>query len=142
MKQMKDNRHKAFVDSNVIIYAYSNSEKAKQQVARKIVNENYTVISTQVLQEMTNTLGRKYKLDYFSIKETLQECVYANNEVYINQQQTIFKACDIAERYQFSFYDSLIISAALESNCNILYSEDLQHNQISDGVLTIINPFL
>jgi len=139
---MKDNRHKAFVDSNVIIYAYSNSEKAKQQVARKIVNENYTVISTQVLQEMTNTLGRKYKLDYFSIKETLQECVYANNEVYINQQQTIFKACDIAERYQFSFYDSLIISAALESNCNILYSEDLQHNQISDGVLTIINPFL
>ena len=139
---MQDNRSKVFIDSNVIIYAYSNSEKAKQQVARKIVKENYTVISTQVLQEISNILGRKYKLDYFSIKETLQECIYSNNEVYTNQQQTIFKACDIAERYHLSFYDSLIISAALESNCDILYSEDLQHNQIIEGVLTIINPFI
>jgi len=139
---MQDNRNKVFIDSNVVIYAYSNSEKAKQQIARKIVKENYTIISTQVLQEMGNTLGRKYMLDYSSIEETLQECIYSNNEVYINQQQTIFKACGIAKRYQFSFYDSLIISAALESNCNILYSEDLQHNQIIDGVLTIINPFI
>jgi predicted nucleic acid-binding protein len=139
---MQGNHDKAFIDSNVIIYAYSNSEKAKQQVAREIVKENYTVISTQVLQEMTNTLGRKYKLNYTAIKETLQECIYSNNEVYTNQQQTILRACDIAARYQFSFYDSLIISAALESNCDILYSEDLQHNQLIDGVLTIINPFI
>ena len=139
---MQGNRNKVFIDSNVVIYVYSSSEKSKQQVARKIVKENYTVISTQVLQEMSNTLGRKYKLDYSSIKETLQECIYSNNEVYTNQQQTILKACDVAERYQFSFYDSLIISAALDSNCNILYSEDLQHNQIIDGVLTIINPFI
>ena len=138
---MQDNRSKVFIDSNVIIYAYSNSEKAKQQIARKIVKENYTVLSTQVLQEITNTLGRKYMLDYLSIQEMLQECIYSNNEVYTNQQQTIFKACDIAKRYQFSFYDSLIIAAALESNCSILYSEDLQHNQIIDDVLTIINPF-
>jgi len=138
---MHDNRNKVFIDSNVIIYAYSNSEKAKQQIARKIIKENYTVISTQVLQEMSNTLRRKYMLDYSCIKETLQECIYSNNEVYTNQQQTIFKACDIAMRYQFSFYDSLIVSTALESNCDILYSEDLQHNQIIDDVLTIINPF-
>jgi len=139
---MQDNRNKVFIDSNVVIYAYSNSEEAKQQIARKIVKENYTVISTQVLQEMSNTLWRKYMLDYTSIKETLQECIYSSNEVYTNQQQTIFKACDIAKRYQFSFYDSLIISAALESKCDVLYSEDLQHNQIIDGVLTIINPFI
>jgi len=139
---MQDNRNKVFIDSNVIIYAYSNSEKAKQQIATKIIKENYTVISTQVLQEMSNTLGRKYMLDYSSIKETLQECIYSNNEVYTNQQQSIFKACDIAKRYQFSFYDSLIIAAALESNCDILYSEDLQHNQLIEGVLTIINPFI
>ena len=139
---MPDRQNKVFIDSNVIIYAYSHSEQEKQRVARKIIKKNYTVISTQVLQEVSNTLGRKYKLDYFSIKETLQECIYSNNEVYVNQQQTILKACDIAERYQFSFYDSLIISATLESKCNILYSEDLQHNQIIDGVLTIVNPFI
>jgi len=139
---MQGNRHKVFIDSNVVIYAYSNSEKSKQQVARKIIKENYTVVSTQVLQELSNTLKRKYALDYSSVKETLQECVYSNNEVHTNRQQTIFKACDIAERYHFSFYDSLIISAALESNCNILYSEDLQHNQIIENVLTIKNPFV
>ena len=64
---MLDNRHKVFIDSNVIIYAYSNSEKEKQQTARKTLKENYTVISTQVLQEISNTLGRKkYLLDYLS----------------------------------------------------------------------------
>ena len=132
---MPDNRPKVFIDSNVIIYAYSNSEKEKQQVARKIVEENYTVISTQVLQEISNTLGRKYLLDFLSIKETLQECIHSCDEVHTNQQQTIFKACDIAQRYQFSFYDSLIISAALERNCDLLYSEDLQPNQVINGVL-------
>jgi len=138
---MQDNRNKVFIDSSVIIYAYSNSEEAKQRIARKVVKENYTVISTQVLQEMSNILGRKYMLDYSFIKATLQECIYSSNEIYTNQQQTIFKACDIAKHYKFSFYDSLIISAALESNCNILYSEDLQHNQVIYGILTIINPF-
>ena len=57
---MQDNRNKVFIDSNVLIYAYSNSEQAKQQVARQIVKENYTVISTQVLQEISNTLYRKF----------------------------------------------------------------------------------
>jgi predicted nucleic acid-binding protein len=139
---MQDNRNKVFIDSNVLIYAYSNSEQAKQQVARQIVKENYTVISTQVLQEMSNTLYRKFMVDYPFIKETLQECIYSNNEVYTNQQDTILRACDIAKRYQFSFYDSLIISAALESHCDILYSEDLQHNQTIEGVLVIRNPFI
>jgi len=139
---MQDNRNKVFIDSNVLIYAYSNSEQAKQQVARQIVKENYTVISTQVLQEMSNTLYRKFMVDYSFIKETLEECIYSNNEVYTNQQYTILRACDVAKRYQFSFYDSLIISAALESHCDILYSEDLQHNQVIDGVLTIKNPFV
>ena len=72
----------------------------------------------------------------------MQECIDANNEVFANQQQTIFKACDVAKRYKFSFYDSLIIAAALGSNCDVLYSEDLHHNQKIDGVLTIINPFV
>ena len=54
---MQDNRNNVFIDSNVVIYAYSNSEKLKQQIARKIIKENYTVISTQVLQEMSNTFG-------------------------------------------------------------------------------------
>jgi hypothetical protein len=50
-------------------------------------------------------------------------------------------ACQIAEKYQFSFYDSLIIASALKCDCYTLYSEDLQHGQIIEDKLKIINPF-
>jgi predicted nucleic acid-binding protein len=130
-----------FIDSNIMIYAYSGTEKNKQQISRKLIKENYTVISTQVLQEIANTLSRKFKIDYSSIGQILHECVLDNDILYLNRQDTIFKACTIAGQYQFSFYDSLIIAAALETNCRYLYSEDLQHKQTIDGSLTIINPY-
>jgi len=60
--------------------------------------------------------------------------VFPSEKLYIS-------ALDIREKWKFSFYDSLIIAAAVEANCKILYSEDLQHNQkIYD--LTILNPYL
>jgi predicted nucleic acid-binding protein len=139
---MLDNRPRVFVDSNVVIYAYSSSEKTKREIARAIISENYTVISTQVLQEISHTLGRKYQFDYAAIKKTLHECIVSHNEVYVNRVQTVLNACEVAERYQFSFYDSLIIAAAIESKCNVLYSEDLQHHQIIHDTLTLINPFI
>ena len=54
---------------------------------------------------------------------------------------TLLSALDVGGRYGFSHYDSLIIAAALEAGCATLYSEDLQHGQIIDQSLTIINPF-
>ena len=47
----------------------------------------------------------------------------------------------IASKHKYSFYDSLVIAAALEKKCDILYSEDLQHNQKIEGTLVIVNPF-
>ena len=64
-----------------------------------------------------------------------------NNILYTNSIETIKKAYFIANKYKFSFYDSLIVAAALECNCKILYSEDLQHKQVIEKSLTIINPF-
>jgi predicted nucleic acid-binding protein len=139
MKPMPDNR--IFIDSNIIIYAYSDTEKTKQQISRQLIKENCTVISTQVLQEVANTLSRKFKIDYNAIEQTLQECILDNDILYLNRQDTVFKACNMAGRYQFSFYDSLIIAAALEANCRDLYSEDLQHKQLIENTLTIINPY-
>ena len=124
-----------------MIYAYSGTEKNKQQISRELIQENYTVISTQVLQEIANTLSRKFKIDYSSIEQILYECILDNDILHLNRHDTIFKACNIARQYQFSFYDSLIIAAALETNCRYLYSEDLQHKQVIDGSLTIINPY-
>jgi predicted nucleic acid-binding protein len=133
---------KVFLDTNVELYAWSHSEQDKRQVSRQLVMNNHVVISTQVLQEMSNILKRKFKLPYAAIKKTLKECVDDSDEVYTNEVQTVFMACDIAARYQFSFYDSLIIASALESGCEILYSEDLQHNRQIDDKLTIINPYI
>ncbi len=48
----------------------------------------------------------------------------------------------LLDRYRFSYFDSLILTSALAANCQILYSEDLQHGQVIDGRLTIISPFL
>ena len=136
---MQDSR--IFIDSNIMIYAYSGTEKNKQQISRKLIKENHTVISTQVLQEIANTLSRKFKIAYSSIEQILHECILDNDILHLNRQDTIFKACNIARQYQFSFYDSLIIAAALETDCRYLYSEDLQHKQIIEGSLTIINPY-
>jgi len=135
---MQDNT--IFLDSNIVIYAYFKQEERKQRIAKQLISES-SVISTQVLQEMSNTLRRKMKVDFQTIKLLLEECI-TNSEVFTNTTATVFSACDVAARYGFSFYDSLIIAAAMDSGCTTLYSEDLQHSQTIDGKLIIKNPFI
>ena len=55
---------------------------------------------------------------------------------------TLYKALDVRERYGFSWYDSLIVASALSAGCHRLYSEDMQHGQLIDSQLSVINPFL
>ncbi|MFP5041748.1 PIN domain-containing protein [Parasediminibacterium sp. JCM 36343] len=129
-----------FFDTNVLVYTYSNNELAKQAIARKLVLENNAFISTQVLQELVNTVTRKLKFPYTYAIAAVNECV-TNYKLHINTNNTIANACNIAHQYKTSFYDSLIIAAALESNCTILYSEDMHDRLIIDGTLTIMNPF-
>ena len=138
---MQDNR-KIFLDSNIVIYAYSNNSADKQQKAKELFIKQAVAISTQVLQETANTLYRKFKADFHTIRSLLEECVRNVPTLHVNTRETVLKACDIADRYYYSFYDSLIIASALESGCQILYSEDMQHNQIIEEELKIINPFL
>lgn len=135
-------KSKIFLDSNIVIYAYCNSETGKQQRAKQLFGEKNVVISTQVLQETVNTLYRKFKIKFYTIRLLIEECIRNVNSLHINTQKTVFKACAIAERYQHSFYDSLIIAAALETGCEILFSEDMQHNMTIEGQLTILNPFI
>jgi len=133
---------KIFLDSNIVIYSYRNDEIEKQRIAKELFGKHNVTISTQVLQETANTLYRKFKTDIHIISLLLEECIRNVTSLHINTEKTIIKACNITERYQYSFYDSLIIAAALESGCQILYSEDMQHNMTIEGKLTIINPFI
>lgn len=129
-----------FLDTNILVYAYSDTELQKQTIARKLISENISFISTQVLQELSNTLSRKFKKSWPEITEAVKE-VSLSNLVHANSEATIQHAIKIAEQYKFSFYDSLIIAAALECKCSKLYSEDMSHGQLIEKQITIVNPF-
>ena len=129
-----------FVDTNVLIYCYTVTEPDTHQKARQIVMPKGTTTTTQVLPEMANTLLRKFKTEWPEIKSTLDE-IQSQFTIHQNSPKTIHDAIRIANRYGYSFYDLLIIAAALESRCSVFYSEDMQAGQVIDDVLTIRNPF-
>ncbi|SDG48076.1 Predicted nucleic acid-binding protein, contains PIN domain [Dyadobacter soli] len=132
---------RVFLDSNILIYSYSSTELKKQNAARMLVAENESFISTQVLNELCNILLKKFGYGQLEAKHAVEEnCT--NNSLFTIQRETVLQACEIAARYKFSFYDSLIVSAALQCGCGILFTEDMQDGQVIDDQLLIRNPFL
>lgn len=129
-----------FVDTNVVIYSLSQNE-AKQDKAIAILADK-PVMSVQVLSETANIMRRKLGFDNAAIRAVINRL----NQVCISVQpltlETLHAGLDVANRYGFSHYDSLIIAAALEAGCDTLFSEDLQHGQVIDGRLKTINPFV
>ena len=131
---------KVFLDTNVLIYAYSEDEPNKRQRAIDCVRSAEAWISTQVLNETINVLKRKFSLSYSQIRDAVQE-ISKGFPIVLVSVNTIEMALNLAERYQYSYFDSLILASALEAGCQILYSEDLQDGQRIENQLTIVNPF-
>ena len=131
---------KVFLDTNILIYGYSQDEPDKQQQAIECVQSGDAWINTQVLNETINVLRRKFSLEYSQIRAAVQE-ITEQFEIAIVSVPTVETALNLAERYQYSYFDSLIVASALEVNCKILYSEDLHDGQQIDNQLMIINPF-
>ena len=131
---------KVFFDSNIIIYLYSEDEIEKIKFIKEIILNNTNIISTQVINELCNIFKRKFKIDYEKLLEILNE-IENSFEIYKINLNTIKYGINISKKYDYSYYDSLIIAQALENNCSTLYSEDLQHKQIIEKTLKIINPF-
>ncbi len=129
---------KIFIDSNVILYLFTNVED-KKDIIFELLTET-PLISIQVLNEVSNILIKKYGLSPKEVKQHIEFLLdFAN--LYLISLSTILLALDLKERYKYSYYDSLIIAAALENNCKILYSEDMQHGQVIEDKLKIVNPF-
>lgn len=136
---------KYFLDTNIIVYSFDSNASDKQHVARRHISNALTghgCISYQVVQEFLNVATRK-----FDTPLSWQDCKLYLNDV-LTPLCEIFpsiefysQALQIKEQWQYSLYDSLIVTAALQSNCTILYSEDMQHGQTINQ-LTITNPFL
>lgn len=129
---------KAFFDSNVLLYLLS-ADIGKANQAETLLAGGGT-ISVQVLKEFASVATRKFKMSYPEVREALQ-IVKAVCQIHPLTVDTHEQGLDIAERYGFSLYDSLIVSAALATGCDCLYSEDMQHGQVIDSQLRIVNPF-
>ncbi len=129
-----------FLDTNILVYAYSEDDPQKREVARSLISSGEVMIGTQVLQEFANIAHKKLKVNWEEIQATIEE-LSSKIPLWINSDETIKKACQIAAKYGYSFYDSLIISAALESQSAVLFSEDMHGGQTIENQLEIVNPF-
>lgn len=129
---------RAFLDSNILLYAVSDGPQARaaQNAARAS-----QVISVQVLNEFTNVARRKLGRGIDEIRSTAAGFTAAF-EVRPITLEMYDGALNIAQRYGFGFYDALIVAAALDAQCDVLYTEDLQHEQVIEDRLRIVNPFL
>ena len=142
---------RVFIDTNILLYALTEpKEKDKEkdlpkrakslELLTKLYNEDDIVVSVQVLNELHFNMVRKFKIDDNMSFKTLQENVFAIASVENLTAQTYTKAFQVREKYNISYWDSLVVASALESGCTKLYSEDMQEGLVVDGVLNIINP--
>ena len=127
----------AFLDTNVLVYAQGVGSKSEK--ARQVVLEG-GIVSVQVLNELTNVLKRKFGLDWNEIAEVLEDVKTALDPVRPIGLKTHVAALDLSRDNGFNIYDSLIIAAALEADCDQLLTEDLQAGRRIEG-LVIVNPF-
>ena len=143
MNSMND---RFFLDTNILVYSFDQANPKKEKIAKDLIllglESGRASISFQVIQEFINVSTRKFAnpLSYEDVSRYFQKVLQPLYEV-PSSIELYLKAISIAERWGYSFYDSLIISGGLIANCPILYSEDLQHQQKIEQ-LTIVNPFL
>ena len=135
-----------FIDTNLFIYQLEALDERKAATADRIIRRGIETgnacISFQVVQECLNTMLRKAEIPLDTDQmRTYLEAVLAPLFQVSASMPLYQRALDIQARYRYSFYDALIIAAALEAGCTRLYSEDLQHGQRIER-LTIENPFL
>jgi predicted nucleic acid-binding protein len=130
---------KHFLDTNVLIYAVAKNDPRASKAEALLASGS--MVSIQSLNEFVSVARRKLDMSWKQVKEFLDIiCVLCPDPV-PTSLDTHKVALAIAERYGYSIYDALVASAALESGCKTLYSEDLQDGQIINRQLTIRNPF-
>lgn len=140
MKQTATMTERCAVDTNVLVHLYDNGPTPKRQVAELLV-ESTLVVGQQVVSEYLNVTRRLLALPK---DEVLSRCnkVFVVCELVNTTHATLRLAAHLLARYDFQLFDAIIAASALEAGCEILYSADFQHNQLIEGRLRVINPFL
>ena len=129
-----------FLDTNILVYAFSAQDAAKRATARTFAETEGAHVSTQVLSELANVLTRRFGISARETRERILNIANACEVVQVTPA-IVLDALRIMERFHFGFFDSQIIASALSAGASVLYTEDLQHGQVLDGSLTIRSPF-
>lgn len=139
---MTQNNGPAFADTNIWLYAFIRGQSAeKTSIAQSLLSGRRFIISTQVISEVSVNMIRKASFSEFQIQELITAFFQQHTVVLLNEE--IFQnASRLRERYRIAYWDSLLVSAALNAGATQFYSEDMQHGQIFDDKLQVINPFL
>jgi predicted nucleic acid-binding protein len=129
----------SFFDASVLLYLLS-SEREKADRAETLLADS-GVISVQVLNEFTAVAVRKLAMPLAEVREILETVrnLCRTQPLIIEDHD---RAGEVMERYRLSFYDSVIVASALRAGCEFLYAEDLQHGQIIEQQLRVVNPFV
>jgi len=134
-----------FLDTNILIYAVDSlapPEKTSRasRLVREVLGDGTGTISYQVAQEFVHVV-RRGKVGFQAKHATTFLNLVLDPMLRVHSSTELFRsAIDLANRYQFPWYDSLVVAAAIEARCEILYSEDFQDG-LRIGSMTVRNPF-
>jgi predicted nucleic acid-binding protein len=128
----------SFFDTNILVYLAS-GDPIKADRAEQVVGGGGS-ISVQVLNELANVARRKMRMSWQDTHAFLS-LLRGLLTVHSIAVETHEKGLALAERYNLSIYDAMIAAAALDADCDTLWSEDMQHGMLLDDRLRIVNPF-
>lgn len=131
---------RAFVDTNVLVYLYSNDDHAKRERAYQMLDAYPCMTSVQVMTEFASVCTRKTDMPTHLIDRAMQKIGTRYCYICDVSMDTLSSALGIRERFGYSYYDSIVIASAACHRCSYLFSEDLRDGQMVDGV-EIVNIF-
>jgi predicted nucleic acid-binding protein len=130
---------KVFLDTNVLVYAHCLGDH-RIQTAQQVLFDG-GVINAQVLNEFASVLRTKLGFSWNEIGQAVEKILILCPNPRPLTVDIHLRSLELSGKHRFSIWDSLIVAAALEAGCSTLYTEDLHHGQVIDG-LRIENPFL
>lgn len=130
---------KIAVDTNVLLYFLDTSETERRIKAAELISKQ-PFFNSQSLSELINVLTRRWKYSKESVIQVSTKFLEVCNYVPLTEE-SITLAYDICKNYDFQIFDAFVVSTAIESGGESLYTEDLHHGLVIDKKLTILNPF-
>ena len=137
---------KFFLDTNIFVYSFDVSAPKKAQRAAQLILQAIQtrrgIVSYQVVQEFFNVALRRFVQPMTSVDAEQYLSTTFRPLLAVHSSHALYgEALQLSARFKLSWYDSLIVASAIEGECDVLYSEDLQHGQ-QFGSLQLANPFI